>query len=152
MDLEGGSEDFSVCPAKDHYPVCIVWSPIPLLTWVLPFVGHLGVATSEGIIHDFIGPYTINTSSKRTGFGVVTRYLPVTMDQLKVEEGNKLKRWDAAIENASKKYEGMMHNLIMNNCHSHVATALNELEYRDHTQWNTLLLIILVFFAGKNVR
>jgi len=74
------------------------------------------------------------------------------MDQLKVEEGNKLKRWDAAIENASKKYEGMMHNLIMNNCHSHVATALNELEYRDHTQWNTLLLIILVFFAGKNVR
>ena len=27
---------------------------------MFPFVGHLGIATSQGTIHDFIGPYTIN--------------------------------------------------------------------------------------------
>lgn len=26
------------------YPFCIVWTPIPLVTWIVPFVGHLGAA------------------------------------------------------------------------------------------------------------
>lgn len=38
-----------------RYPFCLVWTPIPLLTWLFPFVGHLGIATSQGIIRDFAG-------------------------------------------------------------------------------------------------
>jgi hypothetical protein len=38
----------------------MVWTPLPLISWFLPFIGHLGVATSEGIIHDFGGPYSIS--------------------------------------------------------------------------------------------
>ena len=30
-----------------------------MITWFLPFIGHTGIANSEGIIHDFAGPYTI---------------------------------------------------------------------------------------------
>jgi len=38
-----------------RYPFCLVWTPIPLITWLLPFVGHMGIATSQGIIRDFAG-------------------------------------------------------------------------------------------------
>lgn len=41
---------------KSHrYPFCIVWTPIPLITWLLPFIGHMGIATSMGRIRDFAG-------------------------------------------------------------------------------------------------
>lgn len=35
---------------KNRFPFCIVWSPIPVLTWLLPFIGHLGIATSDGYV------------------------------------------------------------------------------------------------------
>lgn len=27
----------------DFFPLCIVWSPIPCLTWLVPVIGHLGI-------------------------------------------------------------------------------------------------------------
>jgi hypothetical protein len=50
------SEDMDTCPAvgtsinvsKDLFPYCIVWSPLPPITWVLPFIGHMGIADSRG--------------------------------------------------------------------------------------------------------
>ena len=39
----------------NRYPFCIVWSPIPVLTWVWPFIGHMGIALSSGVILDFAG-------------------------------------------------------------------------------------------------
>ena len=36
-----------------------VWSPLPPITWILPFIGHTGICTEDGIIYDFAGPYTI---------------------------------------------------------------------------------------------
>lgn len=39
-----------VDPARGRFPFCIVWSPIPVLTWFLPFIGHLGIATSDGCV------------------------------------------------------------------------------------------------------
>ena len=53
-----------VIPEEDDFPLCIVWCPLPLLTWIIPFIGHLGIANSEGIINDFVGPYTINVKKK----------------------------------------------------------------------------------------
>lgn len=35
-------------PANDRFPFCIVWSPLPVITWFLPFIGHLGIADSQG--------------------------------------------------------------------------------------------------------
>ena len=39
----------------DRFPFCIVWSPIPVLTWIWPFIGHMGIALSSGVILDFAG-------------------------------------------------------------------------------------------------
>ena len=38
----------------------VVWTPIPPITWLFPFIGHLGVTDSEGKVHDFGGSYYIN--------------------------------------------------------------------------------------------
>jgi len=132
-------------PLRDHFPLCIVWTPIPLLTWILPFVGHLGIATSEGMIHDFVGPYTINKNMNHLGFGTATKYLQIDLEQIRgsgVRE--KIKAYDDAIERSSAAFEHIIHNLFWNNCHSHVARALNELEYMGRKNWNTTFLIILM--------
>lgn len=69
---------------REHYPFAIVWTPIPLLTykkkisfldfflsysllfrWLIPIIGHLGIVTSEGLIHDFAGPYYVNVLRKK---------------------------------------------------------------------------------------
>ena len=52
--------DLTLDPTKEKYPYCIVWSPLPPITWLIPFIGHTGIADSNGVIYDFAGPYTIN--------------------------------------------------------------------------------------------
>uniref|UniRef100_A0A8K9XYM6 Transmembrane protein 222b n=1 Tax=Oncorhynchus mykiss TaxID=8022 RepID=A0A8K9XYM6_ONCMY len=47
-------------PDTSRYPYCIVWTPIPVLSWLLPFIGHMGICTSSGIIRDFAGPYFVS--------------------------------------------------------------------------------------------
>lgn len=94
-----------------RYPFCLVWTPIPLITWLFPFIGHMGIATSQGVIRDFAGnslkfnlfcemsfllagPYFV--SEDLMGFGWPTRY--VQLDVSKVEEGS----WDDAVEKVQK--------------------------------------------------
>lgn len=43
----------------DEHACCILWSPLPPITWIFPFIGHLGIATSEGVANDFQGEHTI---------------------------------------------------------------------------------------------
>lgn len=47
-----GARDQRVDAAVGKFPCCLVWSPIPVLTWVLPFIGHLGIADSSGCAPD----------------------------------------------------------------------------------------------------
>jgi len=28
---------------KQRYPYCIVWTPLPCISWFLPFIGHTGI-------------------------------------------------------------------------------------------------------------
>jgi len=138
-------------PSKDHFPLCIVWCPIPGLTWLIPPIGHLGIVTSDGIIHDFAGPYFVNRDAHNMGFGSVTKYLPVDLKTLKAQNGNSIKAWDEAIESSSEDYDKMMHNLFCNNCHSHVSQVLNELEFQGFKHWNTLFLILYLMMHARFV-
>ena len=56
---------------KQRFPSCLVWTPIPGLTWVFPFIGHLGIAHEDGVIRDFAGPYYVSTDS--FAFGMYTQ-------------------------------------------------------------------------------
>ncbi|CAH0550479.1 unnamed protein product [Brassicogethes aeneus] len=129
---------------KDRYPCCIVWTPIPFLTWLFPIIGHMGIALSNGVIRDFAGPYFV--SEDNMAFGRPTKYLQLTPTLAK----GGIEGWDVAITKASEVYKGRMHNLCMDNCHSHVATALELMEY-DNGRWNMVKLAFLLAFRGKYV-
>lgn len=59
--LESLSDEIpSVDVSREYFPFSIVWTSLPLMTWLAPPVGHLGITMSEGLIHDFAGPYFIN--------------------------------------------------------------------------------------------
>jgi hypothetical protein len=30
---------------QNIYPYCIVWTPLPVLSWFFPFIGHTGICT-----------------------------------------------------------------------------------------------------------
>ncbi|RLN49386.1 hypothetical protein BBJ29_009435 [Phytophthora kernoviae] len=138
-----GTHSAAVDAAVHRFPFCIVWSPIPILTWFLPFIGHMGLADSNGVIFDFAGPYTIGRDD--FAFGAATRYL-----QCKVEPED-VANWDEAVASGCKIYETRMHNLCCDNCHSHVAVCLEHFQYAGRRRWNMVHLCFWMFFRGKYV-
>ena len=56
--------------------------------------------------------------------------------------------WDAMIQEANEVYRGRMHNICCDNCHSHVAYALNKMQLYD-TKWDMVKLCFLVFFRAR---
>ena len=132
---------------RNRYPLCIVWTPIPMLTWFLPIIGHMGICTTQGIIRDFAGPYYV--SEDNMGFGVPTKYWQLGIN--KIPHGNFAEAWDRSVYDASEEYKGRMHNLCCDNCHSHVAMALNLMRYDKSTSWNMINLCFLMAWHGKYV-
>ena len=139
----GGMEEMKmkVDARNDRYPCCIVWSPLPPITWLLPFIGHTGICTEDGIIWDFAGPYSIGKG--HMAFGSPTRYL--MLDPMMARE----KEWDQAISAGNTEYRQRMHNICFDNCHSHVARCLNEMAYKGQKGYNMFHIGIWMFFFGS---
>ncbi|XP_070768640.1 transmembrane protein 222-like [Enoplosus armatus] len=131
---------------NSRYPYCIVWTPIPILSWVLPFIGHMGICTSSGIIRDFAGSYFV--SEDNMGFGRPTKYWKLDVDKVC---GNGAAAWDKAVHDASEEYKCRPHNLCLDNCHSHVAMALNLMRYDNSSSWNMVNLCVRSLIHGKHV-
>ncbi|KAK2161769.1 hypothetical protein LSH36_110g05116 [Paralvinella palmiformis] len=132
---------------KMRYPHCIVWTPIPLLTWLCPIIGHMGIATSQGVIRDFAGPYLV--SEDNMAFGNPTKYWMLPYEKISVH--NQRETWDRCVYEASEEYKGRMHNLCCDNCHSHVAYALNLMNYGNSSKWNMINLCFLMLIHSKYV-
>jgi len=30
---------------RNRYPYCIVWTPLPIISWLIPIIGHTGICT-----------------------------------------------------------------------------------------------------------
>ncbi|KAH8378047.1 hypothetical protein KR093_008684 [Drosophila rubida] len=129
----------------DRYPYCIVWTPIPVLTWILPFIGHMGICMSNGVIRDFAGPYVVTEDNM--AFGRPTRYL--RLHPKHVQGGSDA--WDEGVSKASILYGTRTHNLFCDNCHSHVATALCNMYYKERSSWNMIILCFWMFGCGRFV-
>lgn len=120
----------------DRHSYSIVWTPLPVLTWFIPLIGHTGIANSEGVIYDFGGSYYIAVDNFT--FGRPTKYLKLDPSKIRARD------WDDAIQISASKYRDKQHNLILNNCHSHVADTLNQMKYdgRDnYTQFDVFLMM-----------
>ena len=81
---------------RARFPCCVVWTPLPLITWLLPFIGHTGIGMSDGVIHDFAGPYTVTVDD--LAFGETHKYV-----QLDIRDFQK---YDTSLLKADKHYEG----------------------------------------------
>ena len=126
---------------NDRYPYCIVWTPIPLITYLIPSIGHTGICTSSGIIHDFAGSYSISIDN--FSFGNVTKYIQLNLTK------EEQKVWDDAIIKADEIYSNEEHNLCLNNCHSHVAYALNLIKYKGYNKYTMVHIWWMLILKGK---
>ena len=133
--------------SKSRFPYCIVWTPLPPITWLFPFIGHIGIAYSNGVIRDFAGPYFV--SEDNMAFGKPTRILRLNKNKINSTAANT--SWDSAIYDASEIYKTRMHNICCDNCHSHVCTALDIMEYDGKSNWNMVKLCFWMFIFGEYV-
>ncbi|XP_054160576.1 transmembrane protein 222-like [Oppia nitens] len=127
------NSDLTIDTVRHRYPYCIVWTPIPLLTWLVPVIGHMGICMSNGVIRDFAGPYYV--SQDDMAFGNPTKYWQLSS---KLLTGGHC--WDDSVKQASDEYMNRMHSLCCDNCHSHVSMALNLMQYNgkcDYNMFNT---------------
>ncbi|RNA30262.1 transmembrane protein -like [Brachionus plicatilis] len=142
------SKENQIDAVNNRFPGCIVWTPLPLISWFLPFIGHMGICYTNGVIRDFAGPYFV--SEDHMGFGRPTRYWRLSTDKIPFVQ-NKKETWDRAVQEASDEYKKRMHNLICDNCHSHVAYALNLMNYDNSSSWNMVKLCFMMLFKGSFV-
>ncbi|NXW45552.1 TM222 protein, partial [Nyctiprogne leucopyga] len=131
---------------RGRFPYCVVWTPIPVLTWLFPIIGHMGICTSTGVIRDFAGPYFV--SEDNMAFGKPVKYWKLDPSKVYSTGANA---WDTAVHDASEEYKHRMHNLCCDNCHSHVALALNLMRYDNSTSWNMVKLCFFSLLYGKYV-
>ncbi|ESL06809.1 hypothetical protein TRSC58_05510 [Trypanosoma rangeli SC58] len=153
-------------PSAEHYPFCIVWAPIPILSWILPFVGHVGICDSAGRIFDFEGPYKIGVDSMLFGnpvkyWDISETYAPAfcrssgaaprTMEE---EEAclREAREYDAALENVAKHFrKTQMYNFFTNNCHSFVACVLRSHPLSDAGAWGVARVAFGLAIHGRYI-
>ncbi|XP_025418202.1 transmembrane protein 222 [Sipha flava] len=128
-----------------RYPYCVVWTPIPFISWLFPLIGHMGITTSTGVIRDFSGSFYV--AEDDMAFGYPTKYWQ--LDVKHITGGSKA--WDKAVNEASIEYFNRMHNLLCDNCHSHVGMALALMNYNKSKNWNMVKLALYTFIFGKYV-
>lgn len=116
---------------RDRHPYCVVWTYLPCITTLLPVVGHVGICTSEGVVHDFAGSYFI--SIDRMAFHKPLKVWRLSPALVNRPGGDQA--FDAAIEQADEVFRRSCHNLFTNNCHHHVAEALNRMAYAGKENW-----------------
>ncbi|KAG5176754.1 hypothetical protein JKP88DRAFT_189662 [Tribonema minus] len=109
----------------------------------MPFIGHMGIADTDGITYDFAGPYHISVA--HMSFGSTTRYLQLDPSKCFNED------WNTAVNRACDVYRERMHQICCDNCHSHVAVALEAMHYRGRERWDMATLAVWMFFRGTYV-
>ncbi|TKY57966.1 REVERSION-TO-ETHYLENE SENSITIVITY 1 protein [Spatholobus suberectus] len=148
-------------PKKAKFPCCLVWNPLPVVSWLAPFIGHVGICREDGVVLDFSGSYLVNVDD--FAFGPVARYLQLDRRQCcfppnlsahtckhgyqHSEYGTAI-TWDDALQSSLRYFENKTHNLFTCNCHSFVANCLNRLCYGGSMSWNMVNVGALVLFKG----
>lgn len=103
---------------SDDMGCCVVWTPIPLLSWLCPAIGHVGVTDSHGTTYDFEGPYYIGKGQMI--FGNPRQKWKIHIDP---------KIWDEAVNEVSHQFEEINYNLLCSNCHYFAAAVLDYIGY-----------------------
>lgn len=144
-----------VSPPK-RFPFCIVWSPIPILTWLFPFIGHVGICLSSGIILDFAGPYYVAMDTM--SFGNPAKYWMLDPDLANFPENESSMSggatpsadWDKALQACTSLYQLKPYSLLSQNCHHFVIHFLTRVHYSQE-EWSLVKIATKMFLKGHFV-
>jgi hypothetical protein len=136
---------------KSELASCVVWTQIPLLSWLFPFIGHVGICDSNGVVYDFQGPYHVGKGKLLFG------------DPLeKWEVGIDSETLDRSIKEASEEFKNRIFSILCSNCHFYVATVLKNANYKQRTcccslfnNWTTCATIKIAFsllIHGRSIK
>lgn len=67
-------------PKNAKFPCCLVWTPLPVVSWLAPFIGHVGICREDGAVLDFAGSNFVNVDD--FSYGSVARYLQLDREQV----------------------------------------------------------------------
>lgn len=131
-------------PERARFPCCIVWTPLPVISWLIPFIGHIGICREDGVILDFAGPNFVCVD--HFAFGAVARYVKLNREEChNLTEGMT---WDDALRKGTQEFQHRSYSLFTCNCHSFVANNLNRLFYHAHERWNVVNIAAMIFLKG----
>lgn len=148
-------------PKRARFPCCIVWTPLPIISWLIPFIGHIGICREDGVILDFAGPNFVCVD--HFAFGSVARYIRLNKDKCCLStssdgvttrhsyvqtELDRAVDWDDALKKSTQEFQHRSYNLFTCNCHSFVTNNLNRLSYDGHDSWNVVNLAVLMLLRG----
>ncbi|CRG97826.1 conserved Plasmodium protein, unknown function [Plasmodium gallinaceum] len=133
---------------KDNkFPYCVVFAYLPCVSTFIPIVGHVGICTSSGLVHDFSGSYSISVDNME--FSDPMKYWKLDKNKLPLAITDKL--YDDAIYKADEVFSKRKHNLFLNNCHHHVAMVLNNIKYKGRSDWTPFKIFLNLIFHGRFV-
>lgn len=107
---------------------CVVWTPIPLLSWVCPAIGHVGICDSRGVVRDFQGDRTVGKGQMLFGDPRQKWKLQISPEAL-----------DQAIEETTREFGHRHYDIICSNCHFYVASVLDNARIKGpccFQKWN----------------
>ncbi|XP_054824162.1 protein RTE1-HOMOLOG isoform X2 [Prosopis cineraria] len=164
QQIMGGSfsHPMQIDPSRARFPCCIVWSPLPVISWFIPFIGHIGICREDGVILDFAGPNFVCVDN--FAFGAPTRYIQISKEKccipsfqsafggedqfMRDETSGDLRTWDDALRKSTQEFQHRSYNLLTCNCHSFVANNLNRLGFLSGG-WNVVNLAIYILLNGS---
>ncbi|KAI7988102.1 Protein REVERSION-TO-ETHYLENE SENSITIVITY1 [Camellia lanceoleosa] len=83
-DIENANSELwplgEIDPKKAKFPCCLVWTPLPVVSWLAPFIGHVGICREDGAVLDFSGSNFVNVDE--FAYGAVARYLQLDREQV----------------------------------------------------------------------
>jgi hypothetical protein len=134
---------------SDRFPFSIAWTPIPIVTWLIPVIGHTGICDSQGRVWDIKGYFTCGCDDMK--YGRPLRISRCISEQCLLDSCDIPARWDKAIKDACDESCRSCHNLFTNNCHHQVAYALRNFNLDGKKKFNQVEVAYRVFFKGKYI-
>lgn len=132
--------------SKDIYlkykkPYALLWSPIPFISTIIPFIGHISVCSSNGTIHDFFSSKYI--SLNQINYGAPYKYINLDLKESEMIE------WDKAIAKADKKYRRKIFSFCGNNSLKYAAFILGSINYNGKSKHSKCDIINLGIRKSK---
>ena len=136
---EVDTEDYVI----DNISCSLVWTSIPVLSYIFPFLGHVGITDSIGRIHDFGSSHYVSVDQMTYGNPDKIVHFEITREEYT--------RWDKCINSVSKKYSKKTYSLCSVNGYSFCASVLNKIRYNDRNDYTACEVMKMTIGCGHYV-